>query len=119
MFLSAQTFLVSKIHALSRPSYFTKFFYHIDYDSVLPGFRPNVISMVRDPVKRFVSFYDYIRRRDAPWSRQIFQEHFADNWDSFEDYCDLDLNECVLQNKPECGVGGGQFQSKFLAVVSI
>ena len=115
-----QNYLVNKIHALGpRPSYFTRFFYHIDYPSVIPGFQPNVISMVRDPIKRFVSFYDYIRRKDAPWSHSLFEQYFAQNWDSFEDYCALDINDCVLQDRPECGVGGGEFQIKFLAVVML
>ena len=53
---------------------------------------------------RFVSFYNYIRWSAEDWGRSVFEAGFKDKWDSFEDWKNMDINDCVLNDHEECRI---------------
>ena len=68
--------LFPPIHATS-PACVSAFLYFTDLSPYLPdGKPPYVFSVVRHPVQRFVSFYNYVRFGAPEWGKYIFQTKF-------------------------------------------
>lgn len=101
------------------PRLFMRFFSFVDA-SLLDleyTFKPNMISLVRHPVKRFVSFFNYIREPDRPWGHAIYKGFFASRGQTYRQWQEQDINECILERQIGCQVAMGMYQNRFLSVV--
>eukprot|EP00095_Tigriopus_kingsejongensis_P012451 snap_masked-scaffold89_size390429-processed-gene-2.6 protein:Tk12451 transcript:snap_masked-scaffold89_size390429-processed-gene-2.6-mRNA-1 annotation:"heparan sulfate 2-o-sulfotransferase pipe" len=81
----------------------TAFLAHIRYFSH-PNFHPIWISLVRDPVERFISRFYYIRRQAERFkakAREIGRKN-AERW------LNMTIDECIASAQDECSIQAGR-----------
>ncbi|TRY76717.1 hypothetical protein TCAL_07928, partial [Tigriopus californicus] len=91
----------------SRPNEKEAFLAHIRFIDfrAFNGTPPIWISQVRDPLERFISRYNYVRRRERPDYQTLLKKRGvleAEKWRN------MSLDYCVSQGLPECYLKPGQ-----------
>ena len=85
--------LVNQWKEISNATVWDKHLYFIDTSLYDLKFKANWINIVRDPIERYISEF-YFLREPSRWEYQ--DEKPPQSW------FDLDLNECIQSNNPNC-----------------
>ena len=63
---------------------------------------PVFFAVVRDPVDRFASFFDYIRTVDREWGRKIYEMYYTKYYENMEEFYNETLDSCVMERNAAC-----------------
>ncbi|VFV25436.1 uronyl 2-sulfotransferase-like [Lynx pardinus] len=89
--------LIKNISTAEQPYLFTRHVHFLNF-SRFGGDQPVYINIIRDPVNRFLS--NYFFRRFGDWRGE--QNHMIRTPSMRQEERYLDINECILENYPEC-----------------
>ncbi|MBZ3877385.1 Uronyl 2-sulfotransferase, partial [Sciurus carolinensis] len=89
--------LIKNISTAEQPYLFTRHVHFLNF-SRFGGDQPVYINIIRDPVSRFLS--NYFFRRFGDWRGE--QNHMIRTPSMRQEERYLDINECILENYPEC-----------------
>ncbi|XP_038936988.1 uronyl 2-sulfotransferase isoform X3 [Rattus norvegicus] len=89
--------LIKNISTVEQPYLFTRHVHFLNF-SRFGGDQPVYINIIRDPVSRFLS--NYFFRRFGDWRGE--QNHMIRTPSMRQEERYLDINECILENYPEC-----------------
>ncbi|XP_043924868.1 uronyl 2-sulfotransferase [Protopterus annectens] len=92
-----QETLIRNISTTEQPYLFTRHVHFLNF-SRFGLEQPTYINMIRDPVNRFLS--NYFFRRFGDWRSE--QNHMVRTPGMKDEERYLDINECILENYPEC-----------------
>lgn len=81
-----------------EPTFYSKHVAYINFTRYeLP--KPIYINLVRDPIERIISWYNYVR---APWYYKQLQSIFKDVKIPEKEWMELDFDTCVKQKNKLC-----------------
>lgn len=80
---------ITKIALLKAPAFYNRHIHYLDFEKYCFS-QPIYINMIRDPVARFVSHFNY-------WKYGDHQRKAVDNPRNLSD-----INQCILADKPFC-----------------
>ncbi len=85
-----------------RPAIFSKVFYFIDFASRGAFETPLFFGVVRDPVKRFVSYFNYIRHDAHNWGSGMYRRYFRRYHKTINSWRKQSVERCILKQQYDC-----------------
>ncbi len=84
-----------------KPAVYIRFFHFIDFASY-GAEEPLFFSIIRDPIKRFVSYFNYIRYDAHNWGTNLYEEHFNKHWNDIDEWRNQSLENCIIEDLYDC-----------------